>query len=74
MSGPSGADVQRAIEFLSGPDSAGLRRLPLPPRPDYERLARHAAELGHALPPDALREAFRLILRARLLASAHPGG
>ena len=74
MSGPRGSDVQRAIRFLSGPDSTAPDRLPLPPVPDYESLARHAAQLGHDLPPDALREAFRLIMRARLVALQGPAG
>lgn len=68
MKRSSGSDLQRAIEFLSGPDLVKGRQAPLPPRPDYEFLARHASELGHDLSPSAVKEAFRLIMRARLVA------
>jgi hypothetical protein len=61
------ADLQRAIEFLSGPDLA--KGAPLPARPDYEFLARRASEPGHDLSPGAVQEAFRLIMRARLVVS-----
>lgn len=62
------SDLQRAIEFLSDPDWAKGHQAPLPARPDYKFLARHAAELGHNLSPNAVQEAFRLIMRARLVA------
>lgn len=62
-----GSDVQRAIEFLSGPDWTEGLQAALPPRPDYESLARHASGLGHDLSPDALKEAFRLVMGARLI-------
>ncbi len=62
-----GSDLQRAIEWLSNPDLA--QGTPLPARPDYEFLARHASGPGHDLSPGAMREAFRLIMRARLVAS-----
>ena len=61
------SDVQRAIEFLSDPDLAQGGQAPLPARPDYEFLARHASELGHDLSPGAVQEAFGLIMRARLV-------
>ena len=61
-----GPELQRAIEFLSSPDLAEGLPGPLPGRPDYESLARHASGLGHELSPGALEEAFRLIMRARL--------
>ena len=65
MKRPPGPDLQRAIRFLSGP---GLAQAPLPARPDYECLARRASDQGHDLSPDAVEEAFRLIMRARLVA------
>ena len=67
MKRPPGSDLQRAVEFLSGPDLAKDRQAPLPARPDYEFLARRASELGHDLSPGAVQEAFRLIMRARLV-------
>lgn len=67
MKRPPGPDVQRGIEFLSNPDLADGRKAPLPDRPDYQALARRASEHGHDLSPDALQEAFRLMMRARLL-------
>lgn len=62
-----GPELQRAIQFLSGPDLAEGDREPLPARPDYEALARRASELGHELSPDAVKQAFRLLMRARLI-------
>lgn len=70
----TGSDIQRAIEFLSGPDWAQGLQAPLPPRPDYESLARQASALGHDLPPGALKHAFRLIMRARLIGLGTGGG
>lgn len=67
MRRPSGPVLQQAIQFLSSPELA--KGASLPARPDYEELARRASELGHALSPDAVQEAFRLIMRARLVAS-----
>lgn len=64
------ADLQRAIEFLSSPDFA--TEASLPPHPDYESIARCASEAGAPLAPDVLREAFRLIMRARLVALSKP--
>jgi hypothetical protein len=61
------SDVQRAIEFLSDSDLFGPHGVPLPARPDYQFLARQASDLGHDLPPDAVQQAFRLMMRARLL-------
>ncbi len=69
-----GPDLQRAIQFLSSPDLAKGPRAPLPARPDYDCLARHASELGHELSPGAVREAFRQIMRARLVASRKLSG
>ena len=69
MKRAAGSDVQRAIEFLSSPDLAKAHQAPLPARPDYECLARRASELGHDLSPGAVQEAFRLIMRARLVGS-----
>lgn len=68
MKRPPGSDLQRAIEFLSNPDLVKGHQAPFPARPDYEYLARHASELGHDLSPVAVQEAFRLIMRARLVA------
>jgi len=65
MSRSPGSDLQRAVEFLSSPDLG--EGAPLPPRPDYDFLARRASELGHDLSPGAVGEAFRLIMRARLV-------
>lgn len=61
------SDLQRAIEFLSNPDLAKGHQAPFPAQLDYEFLARHALELGHKLSPGAVQEAFRLIMRARLV-------
>ncbi|HET9639685.1 MAG TPA: hypothetical protein VFP12_10795 [Allosphingosinicella sp.] len=66
MTRSPGPDLQRAIAFLSSLDLAKGHQAPLPARPDYECLARHASELGHELSPSAVQEAFRLIMRARL--------
>jgi hypothetical protein len=63
-----GLDLQRAIEFLSSQDLAKGHQGPFPARPDYEFLARYALELGYDLSPGAVQEAFRLIMRARLVA------
>lgn len=63
------SDLQRAIEFLSNLDLAKGRQAPFPARPDYEFLARHASEPGQDLSPGAVQEAFRLIMRARLVVS-----
>jgi hypothetical protein len=63
----SGPDIQRAIDFLSGPASGKMQGEALPARPDYDAIARYAGELGHDLSPEAVREAFRLMMRARLL-------
>lgn len=67
MKRPAASDVQRAIQFLSSPEFAGGRHGPLPARPDYEFLARQASGLGHNVSPGAVREAFRLIIRTRLV-------
>lgn len=67
MSGPTGAEVQRAIDFLSGPDAAQLHQCPLSPHVDYDAIVQRGSELGHHLSADGLREAFRCIIRARLL-------
>ncbi|HYW14861.1 MAG TPA: hypothetical protein VE891_01725 [Allosphingosinicella sp.] len=72
MKRPLGPDLQRAIEFLSSPDLANSDQGSLPARPDYEILARHASGLGHDLSPDALREAFRVMMRARLMVLRKP--
>jgi hypothetical protein len=68
----SDPDLQQAIEFLSNPDLAKNLHAPIPGRPDYEYLARLASRLGHDLSPGAVKEAFRLIVRARLIASPKP--
>jgi hypothetical protein len=62
------SEIQRAIDWLSGPDLQDLHRGVLPPHPDYDALARHARLSGRELSPDAIREAFRLMMAARLLA------
>ncbi len=69
MSAGHGSDVQRAIDFLSGPKLWEMAPAKLPHRPDYEALAQRARALGHDLSPGAIQEAFRLIIRVRLLAS-----
>lgn len=68
MKRTSGPELQRAILFLSRVDLAKGHQAPLPARPDYECLARRASELGHELSPSAVMEAFRLLMRARLVA------
>jgi hypothetical protein len=68
MSAGRGSDVQRAIDFLSDPRLREVDPATLPHRPDYEALAQSACALGHDLPPGAIQEAFRLMMRARLLA------
>ncbi len=68
MTADRGSGVQRAIDFLSGSKSREMVPDTLPPRPDYQALARLALELGQDLSPDAVQEAFRLIMRARLAA------
>ena len=67
-----GSDLQRAIAFLANLDTAETRQAALPALPDYECLARRASELGHELSPGAIREAFRLMMRARLVALSRP--
>ena len=69
MKRPTGPDIQRAIQFLSTAELAEGGETGLPGRPDYEFLARHACGLGHDITPGAVREAFRRIMRARLVAS-----
>jgi hypothetical protein len=71
VSRPSGSDLQRAVRFLSSPEFA--KRSDLPPNPDYRFLAACASEPGHELSPEVLQEAFRLIMRARLVALRKPG-
>jgi hypothetical protein len=61
------SDVQRAIDFLSNPNLKDGQRAALPPQLDYEALARHARELGCDCSPEAVRGAFQLMMRARLL-------
>lgn len=68
----SAPEIQRAILFLSG--LAGSPGAPLPARPDYEALARRASELGQDLSPGAVEQAFRLMMRARLVALRQPPG
>lgn len=72
MTRPGGSEVQQAIAFLSTADLTNVDG-PLPARPDYESIARHAASLGHDLSPGAVRQAFQHIMRARLVASQRPG-
>lgn len=74
MSAFRGSGIQGAIDFLTGPALGGLPRDALPPKADYEPLASHARDLGYDLSPDALQDAFRLLMRARLLASRKPSG
>lgn len=63
-----GPELQRAIQFLSSPDLAEGDRGAFAARPDYEGLARRASQLGHELSPGAVQEAFRMLMRARLVA------
>ncbi|HYI38912.1 MAG TPA: hypothetical protein VE053_01180 [Allosphingosinicella sp.] len=74
MSAGRGSGVQGAIDFLTGPELNDLPRAALPPRIDYDPLTRHARDLGYDLSPGALQEAFRLLMRARLLASRKRSG
>lgn len=67
MTVPSGRDIQRAIDFLTGQAAAEARGAALPDRPDYAAIARHARELGVELSPEAVQSAFQLMMRARLL-------
>jgi hypothetical protein len=64
-----GSHLQGAIEFLSNPDLAKGHQAWLPARLDYGFLARHASGLGYDLSPGEVQEAFRLIMRARLVAT-----
>lgn len=73
MTAGRSSDIQRAIDFLSGPQLSGLPQGTLPPRPDYRALARLARNLGHDLSPDTVREAFRLMIRGRLAAASRLG-
>lgn len=70
MTAERSSDVQRAIDFLSGPKLREMRLDTLPARPDYEVLAQRARELGHDLSPDTVREAFRLMMCVRLAAAS----
>jgi len=72
MTAGRGSDVQRAIAFLASPELGTLQPDELPPRPDYEALARHARDLGHDLSPGAIQKAFGLVMLARRLASLKP--
>lgn len=74
MSAERRSGVQGAIDFLTGTALGDLPAAALPPRPDYEPLARHARDLGYDLSPGALQEAFRLLIRARLLATRKGSG
>jgi hypothetical protein len=69
---PSGPDIQRAIEFLSTAALADSAEDSLPDRPDYDFLARRASGLGHDVTTGAVKEAFRRIMSARLVASRKP--
>ena len=72
MKRSAGPDLQSAIQFLSEAGlGEGSRALP-PGRIDYESLSRLALEAGHEVSPEAVRDAFRLIMRARLAASRRP--
>ena len=72
MNRPSGPDIQRAIEFLSTAALADAAEDSLPDRPDYDFLARRGSGLGHDVTPGAVKEAFRRIMIARLVASHKP--
>lgn len=65
----AGAEVQRAIDFLSAPELWGYPAATPPHHPDYEALAERARECGLEISPESLRQAFRLMMRARLFAS-----
>jgi hypothetical protein len=64
-----GQEIQQAIAFLHACEPADRHGILLPARPDYEALARRAAEHGLALSPGAIQEAFRMIMCARLVAA-----
>jgi hypothetical protein len=63
------ADLQRAIDFFSSLEAATVEWSRLPDRPDYAAIALIARESGIELEETALREAFRLMMQARRLAS-----
>jgi hypothetical protein len=67
MSGPFGSEVQQALDLLSSPKLWERPAATLPHRPDYEALTERARLLGRDVSPAAIREAFRLLMRARLL-------
>ena len=70
MTSPPRPDLQRAIAFLSSPALAKDGQPPLPTTPDYDALARRACASGYDVSHGAVEEAFRLIMRARLVAQA----
>ena len=72
MNRPSGPDIQRAIEFLSTAALADVGEVSLPDWPDYDFLARRGSGPGHDVTPGAVKEAFRRIMSARLVASRKP--
>jgi hypothetical protein len=65
----SSADLQQAILFLSRLPAGTDDRDSLPGTVNYAALARRARASGLDVSPGALEQAFRLIMRARLLAS-----
>lgn len=74
MTLPATVEVQRAIAFLSKVASAKDGEPPLPPTPGYDALARRACASGCDVSAEAIEEAFRLIMRARLVARGRNPG
>jgi hypothetical protein len=62
----SGGSVQQAVDFLSNLEAG------LDPAGDYAGLVRAAAARGYRTDEAALRLAFTLIMRARLIAASVP--
>lgn len=66
MTDPRPSDLQRAVNFLSSADLLNTS-CALPDGPDYAALTQHARNLGRDVTPHAIRCAFQLIMRARLM-------
>lgn len=73
MTPPDSREVQQAIDFLSNLDPREVSPAALPPRPDVDALVRIAEQRGLPVRGAALREGFRIMMRARLLASRIAG-
>lgn len=69
MNTPTPSELQQAIDFLSSAEELHVDAA-LPDVPDYPALARHAQCHGRNVTPLAIRCAFQLIMRTRLLGPA----